>query len=316
MAYVPQALLDFRPPIPADGTGYALLWDNHDELYTTYTGAIAQHSEMPANFTTTTETNRWRFTSRGGADYGASSGLRLRLTVLAETTNTGGTLRLKGGASTVTQALTGGLTTYTLDATPTSADEQWLISLQCNVHSPAATIKVHAWSAEWLPTLDGTAFPSGYRRGDALWKTADYPVHTEGFGRLIRGPSAIARDRPVCIFNHFAPIGIDISAFVKYGLEEYWGRYDQTYQDTAGRGRIPRADTRPRRYRVDWYLHSSGSSTGQILIGGRAIDVPTANAWGTATLEFGQGDHEIRAAVLPGTTTGAYFEAIQVWRQA
>lgn len=316
MAYVPQTLRDFRPPIPTDGVGYDLLWDNHDELYETYTGVIAQHSEKPTAFTTTTEVDSWRFTSRGGADYGASAGLKLRLTILVATTNTGGTVRLKGGAATITQAVTGGLTAYTMDATPNAANDTWIISLQCNVHSPAASITVHAWTAEWLPVLDGTPFPSGFRRGDALWQTADYPVHTEGFGRLIRGPSAIARDRPVCVFNHFARIGINISGLGKTGFEQYWGAYNQAFQDTVGRGRIPRVDIRPRPYRVDWYMRSSGSSTGQILIGGRSIAVSTPNAWGTTTLEFTQGDHEIRAAILPLASTYAYFEAIQVWRQA
>jgi hypothetical protein len=122
-------------------------------------------------------------------------------------------------------------------------------------------LTIYGWTAFWLPTVGNDDFDSNYRQGWAGWYAANAAVHTEAMGRLVGGPSFIARDRPICIFQHFARIGIDISGFVKVGFEQYWGAYDRDYQEVVGIGRIPRADIRPRTYRVDWYLRATGAAT-------------------------------------------------------
>jgi hypothetical protein len=254
----------------------------------------------------------WRFTSRGGAD--CAQNLELRLTVFVEGTGTGGTVKLVGGTSAVAATIAAGTASYDIDATPAAADEQWIITQQAAV---GGTVKVLGWTAHWLPSASSASYASGWRAGWSGWYANDAPVHTEGIARLVGGPSRIARDRPICIFQHFARIGVDISGFVKVGFEEYWGAYDRDYQEVVGIGRIPRADIRPRTYRVDWYLRAtSGSFTAQITIGGQAIDIPSRNAWGSAVISLSPGDHPLFASISPDAGEQAYFEAIQVWRQA
>jgi hypothetical protein len=311
MAYVPIPLTFFVPPIDANGAAYEQEWLNHDELYDLYEGAVASHGAVAVAYSSASEADAWRFTSRGGAD--SAQNLQLRLTVLAEATGDGGTVKLVGGTSPVSVLCTGGLAEYTIDATPAAANEQWTITLQAEV---GGTVKVWAWTAHWLPAASSAAYASGWRAGWSGWYADDVAVHTEGIARLVGGPSRIARDRPICIFAHFARIGINISGFSKVGFEEYWGTYDRDFQEVVGIGRIPRADIRPRTYRVDWYLRATGAATAQLTIGGQAIDIATPNAWGTATFSLSQGDHPLYASVMPATGQQAYFEAIQIWRQA
>jgi len=312
MPYVPQTLAQFRPPIAADGTAYARLWDNHDELYSLYTGVIGDHSAAPvATPAGPLLVNTWRFTSRGGSDFGTAAGLRVKLTVVATATGTGGVVQLANAATAATVAVSGVLATYTVTVTPETADEQWLVNVTVNA---ASTVTIHAWSAEWVATPSAALFPSGWRRGAATWKAANAAINTEGFGRLTKGPVAIAKDRPICIFAHFARIGQSLLTKTKGRLEQLWGRYDQDYQETAARGLMPRCDTRPRTYTVDWYLRSTGAGTATIRIGGQVIAVATPNVWGTATFTLTQADHEFTVGVTAAVSQTTYFEALQIWR--
>ena len=311
MAYIPSPLTFFVPPVDANGGGYEQAWLNHAELYDLYEGAVATHTPLPATYSSTVEVDVWRFTSRGGAD--CAQNLELRLTVFVDATGTGGDVKLYGGTSAVGVSCPAGTAAYDIDATPAAADEQWIITQAAAV---GGTIRILGWTAHWLPASSSAAYASGWRAGWSGWYADDAAVHTEGIARLVGGPSRIARDRPICIFQHFARIGIDISGFVKGGFEPYWGAYDRDYQQVVGIGRIPRADIRPRTYRVDWYLQATGAATAQITIGGQAIDISTPNAWGTAVISLTQGDHPVFASIIPDTGEQAYFEAIQIWRQA
>ena len=316
MAYSPQTLANLVPPIATTASGYTTLWDNHDELYAAYTGMVAHHMPKEAVWSSTSKTSVWRFRSWAGFDWlpwsGSSQGLRLRLKVLATGTGSGGTVHLTSPTTSGSVAISGARAVYTIDVDPDDEHQEWTIDLEAA--GAGSDITVHAWSAQWLPVRGNAQFPSGYRQGWSGWKAANAPVHTEGIGRLITGPAAIANDRPCCVFQHFAKIGETLSSKTKGGLEEVWGREDQDFLDTAGRGLLPRCDVRPRKYRVLWYLQASASGTGSITIGGQVIDVATANAWGSAQVELTQGDHSILAQVNPGTSEQAYFEAIQVFR--
>jgi hypothetical protein len=311
MPYAPLPLTFFIPPINVTNGAYEQTWRNHQELYELYEGAIAQHSTIPAVYSSTSEVDVWRFKSRGGADY--VQGMQLRLQVYAAGTGAGGTVKLNGGASAVGVSVSGAAALYDIDATPDSANDEWVIT---QAAAPSGTLTIYGWTAFWLPTVGNDDFDSNYRQGWAGWYAANAAVHTEAMGRLVGGPSFIARDRPICIFQHFARVNVNISAFVKQGFEQYWGAYDRDYQEASGFARIPRADIRPRPYRIDWFLRASSTATAQIAIGGQTIDITTPNAWGSAVVQLSPGDHPLLASVVPGLNEWAYFEALQVWRAA
>ena len=315
MAYSPQTLTNLVPPIATTASGYTTPWDNHDAIFEAYTGHIATHMPKEYAYTSTSKASVWRFTSWCGFDWlpwsASSQGLRLRVKVLATGTGSGGTVFVEGSTYSASAAVSGARATYTIDVQVDTEHETWTIDLQA---AAASSVVIHSWSAQWLPVRGNAAFPSGYRQGWSGWKAANAPVHTEGIGRLITGPTAIAADRPACVFGHFAKIGFTLSGKTKGQLEEVWGREDQDFSDTVGRGLLPRCDVRPRKYRVLWYLQASASGTGSITVGGQVIAVSTANAWGQAQIELTQGDHAVLAQVNPGTGEQAYFQAIQIFR--
>jgi len=317
MAYYPQTLSLFRPPIKTTSTSYSLLWDNHAELYSLYSGVIADHSVKIKAFTSTTRTPVWRFISRGGHDFGTDHGLRLKISFTAAITGTGGIFYIVNGATTVSDGIANTTAIQSLTITPETANETWTIDLKADA---ASTITIKAWSAEWVGTDEKTLFPSGWRRGSSDWKATNAPIHTEGVGRLIKGPSAIATDRPICVFAHFARLGEIVSdefefAKTKSAEEQIWGATFKNYSTMVGRGMIPKCDTVPRLYTIDWYLEASSVTVdAQIKIGGRIINITTAGGWGTATMELTQAEHPISVVINPQANNSAYFQAVQVFR--
>jgi len=316
-------LVPFRPPIAANSSAYTTLWDNHAELYALYSGVIGDHASGDTPLTTQLAFKAlWRFTSRGGADFSATTGLKLKLTILATASggapgSTSGTIGITdsgpiASVNILVPAVSGDVSTYTITVNPLSVDAKWEIG---HTVVTGRTITIWAWSAEWVGTDGNRAFPSGYRRGAANWKAANAPISTEGFGRLMKAPSAIATDRPCCVFSHFAAVGVAFGApKTKEILEQLWGAYSGDYQRTAGIGLIPQCDSQARTYTVDWYFRSTGASVAKILIGGLEIAVPTQGVWGSATFTLSPGEHEISVAITPLVGQGAYFEALQVWR--
>lgn len=328
MTYTPQYLSNLVPPI-ATTTGAA--WQraraNHDQVWATYEPPVAQWAGMRF-FTTTVgaDEDMFRFRSRNGDDYATGSplrGIQLRVEVLARRTNgaaLAGQISLKGGAATVTANVSA--TTYTkrtLTATPANADEEWTVSA---LAAAGDSVEICAIVAYWQPTTapGPVLYPSGFRSAESSWDTTDRAISTELAARLLDGPVCIAKDRPACVFSHLWRANATDSSFSKMTWLAQdliaWGVSDSTERVACGRGRVPRADTRSRRYAVTYYLRSSVSATGTIAIGASSFPV-TANAWGSFDLELGAVDVDITASVdAVGVGEWAYFESVQVWRQA
>lgn len=328
MTYVPQYLSNLVPPI-ATTTGAA--WQraraNHDQVWATYEPPVAQWAGMPF-FTKTVgaDEDLFRFRSQNGDDYATGAplrGIQLRVEVFARRTNgavLAGQVSLKGGAATVSASISAlTFTKLTLTATPANADEEWTVSALAAVGD---TVEICALVAYWQPTSapGSRAYPSGFRTAEAAWDGTDWAISTELAARLLDGPVCIAKDRPACVFSHLWRSNSDDSSFSKMPWLAQdliaWGVSDSTERTMCGRGRIPRADTRSRRYVVTYYLRSSVAATGAIGIGASSFPV-TANAWGSFNLELGAVDVDITASVdAVGPGEWAYFESVQVWRQA
>ena len=247
----------------------------------------------------------------------------MRVELMARRTNGAASpavVRLAGGAATVQTNLTSTtFTKLTLTATPATDDEEWTIGA---LAAAGDSIEISGLVAYWQPTATpGTRFyPSGFRQAESTWDTTDLPISTELAARLLDGPVCIAKDRPVCVFCHLWKADTDDGSFSKAaGLVQdltAWGVADSTQQVMVGRGRIPRADIRSRPYIVTYFLRSSGTASGTITIGASSYAVQ-ADAWGSFQIELGPIDADITASVsATGVGEWAYFESVQVWRQA
>lgn len=327
MTYTPQYLSNLIPPIATtSGSAWQRVRANHDEVWIAYEPPVAQWAGIAFFTTTYAEENMFRFRSRNGADYAIGTparGLELRVELLVKRANGAllpAAISLKGGVATVTGNVTAtSYTKLTLTAIPANSDEEWTISA-----TPATgdTVEICAMVAYWQPTSStgSRTYPSGFRRAESDWDTTDRPVSTELAGRLLDGPVCIAKDRPACVFCHLWRADTTDSSFFKsshyFQYPAAWGVADSTYPVMIGQGRIPRADIRSRPYVVTYYLRSSTSATGTIAIGASSYPV-TANAWGSFQVEIGPVDIDIMASVdAVGAGEWAYFESVQVWRQA
>ena len=320
MSYDPQDLGALVPPIATTGvtSPYRICVANHDELYTLAETPVASWHGEPFQAPTGTEQTVLRWLSARGYDYASGGlGIQLRVQVLARSTTAGagGDVKLYGGSSTVTAAVSGStFTTYTLTATPAAANEEWTLAL-----APGAgkVLEVCSMVAYWVAAAPGVrAYPSQWRQTVTANYGTQYPIHTELVARMLNGPVLIARDRPVCVFSHLWPYDVSGATFAKYAAWAAWGTVNNTEPAIVARGRIPSSDVRPRPYQVDYFLRTSDGTPGTIRIG--ATDFPvTADAFGSFTVELGPSDVDIIAQVdACGAGEWAYFETIQVWRMA
>jgi hypothetical protein len=327
MTYTPQYLSNLVPPIATTtGGAWQRVRANHDQVWIAYEPPVAQWAGISFFTTTFDEENMFRFRSRNGADYATGTparGLQLRVELLVKRANGAllpGIVRLKGGVATVSGTVTA--TSYTklmLTATPANDDEEWTISAQA---SAGDTVEICAMVAYWQPTSSTgpRTYPSGFRRAESDWDTTDRPISTELAGRLLDGPVCVAKDRPACVFSHLWRANTTDSSFSKnpFMFQDVvaWGVADATYRVLVGRGRIPRADIRSRPYIVTYFLRSSGTASGEIAIGASSYPVQ-ADAWGSFQVELGPVDVDITATInAVGAGEWAYFESVQVWRQA
>ena len=327
MTYTPQYLSNLVPPIATTtGGAWQRVRANHDEVWIAYEPPVAQWAGVSFFTTTFDEENMFRFRSRNGADYATGTparGLQLRVELLVKRANGAllpGIVRLKGGVATVFGTVTA--TSYTkllLTATPANADEEWTISAQA---AAGDTVEICAMVAYWQPTSSTgpRTYPSGFRRAESDWDTTDRPISTELAGRLLDGPVCVAKDRPACVFSHLWRADTDEGSFTKLRWTAQdliaWGGGNNGIRVMVGRGRIPRADIRSRPYIVTYFLRSSTSATGSIAIGASSYPV-TANSWGSFQIDIGPADIDITAHIDPvGLLGWAYFESVQVWRQA
>lgn len=327
MTYTPQYLSNLVPPIATTtGGAWQRVRANHDQVWIAYEPPVAQWAGISFFTTSTSAEDMFRFVSRNGADYATGTpprGLQLRVELLVKRTNGAalpGVVSLLGGAATVSGNVTAtSYTKLTLTATPATSDETWTIQAQA---AAGDTVEICAMVAYWQPTSSTgpRTYPSGFRRAESDWDTTDRPISTELAGRLLDGPVCVAKDRPACVFSHLWRANTDDGSFSKsiFMFQDVvaWGVADATYRVQVGRGRIPRADIRSRPYVVTYFLRSSTSATGSIAIGASTYPV-TANGWGSFQVELGPVDVDITASVdAVGAGQWAYFESVQVWRQA
>lgn len=322
MTYVPQDLRDLVPPIPAAPTtgAWRQVLGNHNDMFQAYEPTVAQYAAKPfATTTTGADETLFRFVSARGHDYAVGGvGLQLRLEALVRRTNAGAAaadVKLKGGAATVLVAVTSTTwTQVTLTAAPASADEVWDIAAKVDTGD---TLEIQSWVAYWVPTAPGTRlYPSGFRQVGSYWAASNQAVSTELAARVLNGPVLVAKDRPVCVFSHFWRYDTDGSSYGKTSATAAWGLDNSTDYTRVGYGRVPGCDLRTRRFVVTYYLRaSSGSIKGYLTVGAQTHEV-TANAAGSFELELGPADVDIVAHIDAVSTGWAYFERIQVWRQA
>lgn len=327
MTYTPQYLSNLVPPIATTaGSAWQRVLDNHDQVFTDYEPPIAQWAGIPFFTTTFVPEDMFRFRSQNGADYAAGSplrGLQMRVEMLVRRTNSGSlpsTVFLSGGVS-VEQANISAttFTKVTLTAIPNGSDEEWTVSA---LATSGDSVEICALVAYWQPTssVGPRAYPSGFRRVESDWDVTDTPISTELVARLLDGPVCIAKDRPACVFTHLWRANTTDGSFSKAPWLSQdliaWGVAENTERVMCGRGRIPRADIRSRPYLVTYFLRSSTAATGTISIGASSYPVQEG-AWGSFQVELGPVDVDITASVdAVGVGEWAYFESVQVWRQA
>jgi hypothetical protein len=320
MSYDPQDLGALVPPIETLGatSPWRICIENHDELYTLAETPVASWHGEPLVSPVGVEQNMLRFRSARGADYlSGGQGIQLRVQVIAyaTTAGAGGNVKLYGGASMVSVAVSGTTPTmYTLTATPDSSDDVWVLALAPAAGKELAIISMVAF---WVAATPGTrAYPSGWRQTVPANASTNYPVHTELVARLLNGPVLIARDRPVCVFSHLAPYDDRGRTFGKYGSWAAWGAVGNTEPTIVARGRIPASDVRTRPYLVEYFLRTSDGTNGTLRIGATEYGV-TADTWGSLQVELGPSDVDLTASVEAcGSGEFAYFETIQVWRMS
>jgi hypothetical protein len=315
MTYTPQNLQALVPPVDTfvlPGTSpYALAIANHNDLYSLYEPPVASwHGgrEISAG----PERNVLRFLSRQGYDYQVGgAGLQLRVDIMAF--GTAGIIRLYGGVSTVSVAVTArDLQMYSLAATPAAGNEEWVLSIQ--------DAGIYSMVAYWVASTPTTrAYPSEWRQAPTLLGGPNVPIHTEIAGRLLNGPVLIARDRPACVFSHLREYDLASPDFQEGRAWSGWGVQDNTLPRIVARGRIPMADVKTRPFLVDCYLRSSlaGAFGGGLLrIGGTEVAIP-ADQWHSFEVDLGRADADVTATIEAcGAGEWAYFETIQVWRMS
>jgi hypothetical protein len=323
MSYQPQNLESLVPPVetfaPSTNTPWGLCVVNHNQLFYLYEPPVASWHGEPLASSAGIELSVLRFLSRRGYDYAVGGvGLQLRVEVIARSTTGGaaGDLKLYGGSSTVTAAVSGStFTTYTLTATPAAGNEEWTLAL---APGTGKVLEVCSMVAYWVSSFPTSrAYPSEWRQAPAQLRNSDVPIHTEVAGRLLNGPVLIARDRPACVFSHLRQYNMAAPVFSKTLGWSRWGVQDNDKAQIVGRGRIPIADVRTRPFLVDYYLRSSGSIAGGILRIGGAEFAVSADAWGSFEVDLGRADADVTATIdACGAGEWAYFETIQVWRMA
>jgi hypothetical protein len=170
MSYTPQNLTGLVPPIETLATvgssPLRVCVENHNELYTLSETPVAGWAGGPIASPTGTELSVLRWLSARGYDYASGGlGIQLRVKVIARSTTAGagGDLKLYGGSSTVTAAVSGStFATYTLTATPAAANEEWTLAL-----APGAgkVLEVCSMVAYWVAAAPGVrAYPSQWRQ--------------------------------------------------------------------------------------------------------------------------------------------------------
>ena len=306
MAYTPNDLR--RPPVPGNAAEYATMTANHDELYLMHAPSIWEHSRPVAGFPGigTHTLLRWRL--RGNLDRRA---LRTRIYASGVSSPT---IRAVVGDVTGSWSTVGAAAWHTLDITPSTRSGLLDCKLEASVPG-GGSVELERGLSHILPSSPDLVNASGWVQDDGL-ATSGGAIAVEHVERLRNGPVQLAADRPHCLFGFVSRVlSYGTSLPGKYTTE--WSVDNQTFASVVGRGWMARGDRRPRRYIVDAYVarfSGSASVVAELQIGGWTWSVPVVDQWASVEVELPPGPHEITASIIPGASTGAKFDAVQVWR--
>lgn len=306
MAYIINAVQRPMPGFDAAANAYATIAENHGLLYEMHVPSIFESSrEMVSTSSALDPVARFRV--RGNVDRHPIV-VRFR----ADVVGVPKTVRLIVGDVVGSPVAISSSGTYEVTATPSEGGVQdCVIAAVVPGANPLTLSRLRAYL---VPSSSGRQ-RSGWVPDDQL-ADGDLPIAVEHIERWRNGPVQIAGDRPSCLMSHvtrITPSGASIPG--KYWSE--WMVTDRTYTSIVGRALVPRADTRPRRYVIDaWVNRFAGSAdvTAELQIGGWSWVVPAINAWASVEVELPPGPHDVRAALLPGASTSAKFETVQIWR--
>lgn len=314
MTYTPQDVGDFAPPQQTDDGSLAGVWDNHNEVmlaYEQWMGAFCGRYD-------TDHGNEllWRFRQRGGQGLGD-------IVAVLTTVRTSGSydLELRTAAAVVLDSATvssGSVVVTTLQGAPTVEDDYYELGITRTAGSNAK--HVEAITLHSLTPATPVDVP-GFRPKDGAfnWLTVDYPISVEHMTRLLDGPGAVARDRPHCLFAHFAPTRA--LALVKAEPDfEPWGRQanavDVDRPTQCGYGAIFIDGPSPRTVHIDAFVLTTDAAavTAELRIGGW-VWAPTVDAWDETTVVLSPGWHDIVATIDSTTNAEAgIWHALQIWR--
>lgn len=307
MAYTPNTSPN-GAPLAGSAAYYSNIVANHDQLYTAHRPPIFEQARSISAIAATAYP-LLRFRSRGNRD---AQTLRARIRASG---TLAATLSLTcDGTTTATQAIAADAF-YQFDATPLSSAVH-----DCTINADTTgggTIDITRALAHLVTTAPGTGTKqaSGWVNEDGF-AAADSPVAVEYVERLRNGPTILAVDRPHCLFAHLSkPL---LFGTVLGKSWSAWSAYDSTAATVVGRGLIPPGvDTRPRRYIVDAFVNrytGTGTVAAQVQIGSWAWTLPFINGWASVEVELPPGPLQVYGVIAPGSTTGAQFEALQIWR--
>lgn len=306
MAYSPYSGSSAQPM--AGTLFYPSLATNHDELYTAHRPPIFEQARSVSAIAASSQP-LYRFRSRGNLD-----AQTLRARIRASGTLSATLSLTVDGVTTATQAI-GADAFYQFDGTPISSTVH-----DCTINADTTgggTITVTRALAHLVTTAPGTSTKqaSGWVNEDGF-AAADMPIACEFVERLRDGPVQLAKDRPTCLFAHLSRVVVFGTVLGKSWAD--WTAYDSTSAQTVGIGMLPGgADTRPRRYIVDAFVNryrGTSDVVAQVKVGGWTWTVPAVNGWFSTTVELPPGPLPVTGVIVPGATTGAQFEALQIWR--
>lgn len=313
MSYVPQDVEDFVPPFASNNGVLDGVWANHNEIRDAYEQHIAAFTGRYQ--TNAADTLLWRFTQKGNKGLGD---------VVAEVryVSPGGDfdLELRNAANSVSNvvSITGAATaTATLTVTPLSSDDDYEIRITRTAGATVLSIDaIQVYCT--APTVPGSIDDWENAPATNPWLVTDAAVAVEHMTRLLNGPTALAKDRPHCLFSHIRPTrALDLVKaepdFAEWGREAVAGDADQVQQ--AGYGAVLIDAPRSRTVTVDAYvLADDAVNTSAILRIGGWTWQPTPNQWDSTTVELAQGLHEVVATVATESGEAAVWHVIQVWR--
>lgn len=287
----------FAGPVEGTDSRWQNLIANHNGIQDEYAPSIVDMPRVVTSTSTSYET-RFRFKIRRN-----SANHSVRFVVRAAATTGTGTIRANVGGSSATAAISGAVTSYTVDV---AGDDNAECTVEMKVTSGGDSITLYALQV-YIVT-DGTE-PEWVGVGTRWYSSSDAAIPAKIISDMRNGPVYLMRDRMVSLCYHISDVEQAITA---KGLET-WGTLNTTFQQPVGRLWIPYQDGAIRTCRLDAYTTATGSANFKVSVGSQVWEW-TATGWSTTTLELGPGPHDVYAYVTPTASTNAAIRTLQIWR--